>query len=117
MLQGLLKKFIGSRNERELKKLNPIVAQINDLEPKMEALTDDELKDQTVKFRARLDAGEDLDALLPEAFATVREASKRVLGMRHYDVQLIGGMILHRGSIAEMKTGEGRRSLRPAPCI
>ena len=115
MLQGFLKKFIGSRNERELKKLNPIVAQINELEPQMEALSDEELQAQTVKFRARLDEGEDLDSLLPEAFATVREAGKRVLGMRHYDVQLIGGMILHRGSIAEMKTGEGKTLVATCP--
>ncbi|MGB3457684.1 MAG: preprotein translocase subunit SecA, partial [Litorimonas sp.] len=105
---GIAKKLFGSENDRKLKKLRPIVERINALEPTMEAMTDEQLKHQTVLFRERLDAGETLDSLLEEAFATVREAAKRTLGQRHYDVQLIGGITLHRGEIAEMRTGEGK---------
>lgn len=101
-------KLFGSRNERLVKRMRKTVAQINALEDSLAALSDDALRDRTAEFRARLDAGETLDSLLPEAFATVREASKRVLGMRHFDVQLIGGMVLHQGKIAEMRTGEGK---------
>jgi len=108
MLMNVLTKVFGSKNERELKRLEPTVDQINLLEPDMQALSDDRLRAQTALFRERLDRGESIEDLLPEAFATVREASRRVLNMRHFDVQLIGGMVLHQGKIAEMKTGEGK---------
>lgn len=105
---GIAKTLFGSENDRKLKKLRPIVERINALEPQMEAMSDDQLKAQTDLFKARLEKGETLDDLLEEAFATVREAAKRTLGQRHYDVQLIGGITLHRGEIAEMRTGEGK---------
>ncbi|GAB2667849.1 preprotein translocase subunit SecA [Vibrio panuliri] len=108
MITKLLTKIIGSRNDRTLRRLRKIVKEINNYEPTFEALSDEELKAKTVEFRQRLEQGEDLDKLLPEAFATVREASKRVYGMRHFDVQLIGGMVLNAGQIAEMRTGEGK---------
>ncbi|MFM2590833.1 preprotein translocase subunit SecA [Vibrio sp. TBV020] len=108
MITKLLTKVIGSRNDRTLRRLRKIVKEINNYEPTFEALSDEELKAKTVEFRQRLDQGETLDKLLPEAFATVREASKRVYGMRHFDVQLIGGMVLNAGQIAEMRTGEGK---------
>ncbi len=103
-----LKRLFGSRNDRILKQLSPVVGEVNALEPSFEALSDAQLRAKTAEFRARLDAGESLDDILPEAFATVRESSKRTLGMRHFDVQIIGGMILHQGTIAEMTTGEGK---------
>src|SRR5438128_9688317 len=108
MLDTLLAKVVGTQNERELKRLRPIVATVGALEPSIEALSDSQLRDKTAEFRARLANGDTLDDLLPEAFAVVREAGRRVLNMRHFDVQLIGGMVLHRGKIAEMKTGEGK---------
>ncbi|MGR5110159.1 preprotein translocase subunit SecA [Vibrio jasicida] len=108
MIAKLLTKVIGSRNDRTLRRLRKIVKEINNYEPTFEALSDEELKAKTVEFRERLEQGETLDKLLPEAFATVREASKRVYGMRHFDVQLIGGMVLNGGQIAEMRTGEGK---------
>ncbi|MEZ5655887.1 MAG: preprotein translocase subunit SecA [Sphingobium sp.] len=108
MLGAIAKTIFGSSNERYVKSLGKLVTQINGFEATISALTDDELKDQTRKFRERLSGGETLDNLLPEAFATVREAAKRTLGQRHYDVQLIGGIVLHRGEIAEMRTGEGK---------
>lgn len=108
MLGGLAKTLFGSSNERYVKSLGSIVAKINGFENTISAMTDEELSAQTVKFRERLANGEKLDNLLPEAFATVREAAKRTLGQRHYDVQLIGGIVLHRGEIAEMRTGEGK---------
>lgn len=108
MVFNFLTKVFGSKNERELKQLQPQVDQINALEPQIQALSDAQLKDQTVAFKQRLDQGEDLESLLPEAFATVREASMRTLKMRHFDAQLIGGIVLHQGKIAEMKTGEGK---------
>ena len=108
MLGGLAKSLFGSSNDRYVKSLGKIVSQIAGFEPNMQAMSDEELANQTVLFRQRLEAGEDLDAILPEAFATVREASVRVLGMRHFDVQMIGGIVLHRGEIAEMRTGEGK---------
>jgi len=108
MLGNVLKKVFGSKNERELNKLNPIVEQINALEPEMQALSDDQLRAKTQAFKERIDQGATLDELLPEAFAVVREASVRTLKMRHFDVQLIGGLVLHQGKIAEMKTGEGK---------
>jgi preprotein translocase subunit SecA len=108
MVLNFLTKVFGSKNERELKQLQPLVERINALEPEMQALNDEQLKARTAAFKQRLDQGEDLDSLLPEAFATVREASMRTLKMRHFDVQLIGGIVLHQGKIAEMKTGEGK---------
>ncbi|PMR68713.1 preprotein translocase subunit SecA [Halomonas heilongjiangensis] len=108
MINSLLRKVVGSKNDREVKRMSRQVAQITALEPEFEALDDAALEARTGEFRQRLEAGESLDALLPEAFAVVREASKRVMGMRHFDVQMIGGMTLHRGRIAEMKTGEGK---------
>jgi preprotein translocase subunit SecA len=113
---NVLTKIFGSKNERVLKGMQPIVEQINALEGRIKALSDAELTSQTARFRERLDQGEPLDDLLPEAFATVREASKRVLKMRHFDAQLIGGMILHNGGIAEMKTGEGKTLVATLPC-
>ena len=113
---GIAKALFGSSNDRYVKSLNPLIARINGLEKNLEALSDDELAEQTPRFRARLDAGETLDDLLPEAFATVREAAKRTLGQRHYDVQLVGGMVLHRGEIAEMRTGEGKTLVATLAC-
>ncbi|KUO51395.1 MAG: preprotein translocase subunit SecA [Sphingomonadales bacterium BRH_c42] len=108
MFQTIAKSLFGSSNDRYVKTIGKIVNQINALEPQIQALSDDELKAQTDKFRRQLDDGASLDDILPEAFATVREASQRVLGMRHFDVQLIGGIVLHRGEISEMRTGEGK---------
>jgi len=108
MFGSIAKRIFGSSNDRYVKSLDKIVKQIADFEPTLEALSDDELRGQTDKFRARLAEGESLDDIMPEAFATVREASKRVLGMRHFDVQMVGGIVLHRGEIAEMRTGEGK---------
>jgi len=108
MIQRILRKIVGTKNEREMKKMRPMVARINEIEPRMVALSDAELTALTPAFRQRLANGEPLDDLLPEAFAAVREAGRRTLGLRHYDVQLIGGMVLHSGRIAEMKTGEGK---------
>lgn len=105
---SFLTKVFGSKNERDLKKLQPFVEQINALEPEMQGKSDEELKAQTGTFKERLANGQPLDELLPEAFATVREASLRTLDMRHFDVQLIGGIVLHQGKISEMKTGEGK---------
>ena len=115
MIGSILKKIVGSKNDRELKKLQQQVEDINALEPSVQALTDTELKAKTVEFRSRLESGETLDDLLGEAFAVVREAAVRVLGMRHFDVQLIGGMVLHSGKIAEMKTGEGKTLMATLP--
>ncbi|AVN48364.1 TPA: preprotein translocase subunit SecA [Serratia marcescens] len=108
MLVKLLTKVFGSRNDRTLRRMRKVVEQINRMEPDMEKLSDDELKAKTNKFRARLEKGESLESLIPEAFAVVREASKRVFGMRHFDVQLLGGMVLNDRCIAEMRTGEGK---------
>ncbi|MCC6074648.1 preprotein translocase subunit SecA [Pseudomonas sp. GCM10022188] len=108
MFAPLLKKLFGSKNEREVKRMTKAVQAINALEEQMVALTDEQLRGKTEEFKARLAQGESLDKLLPEAFAVAREAGKRVMGMRHFDVQLIGGMTLHEGKIAEMRTGEGK---------
>jgi len=108
MLGGLAKSLFGSSNDRYVKSLGSIVAKIAAFEPTISAMTDEELSNQTAVFRQRLAEGAKLDSLLPEAFATVREAAKRVLGQRHYDVQMVGGIVLHRGEIAEMRTGEGK---------
>ncbi|MDA8420452.1 MAG: preprotein translocase subunit SecA, partial [Pseudomonadota bacterium] len=108
MVVSLLNKVFGSRNSRLIKQMMRDVARVNALEPDVAALTDTALGAKTIEFRNRFGRGESLDDLLPEAFAVVREASKRALGMRHFDVQLIGGMVLHQGKIAEMRTGEGK---------
>jgi len=114
-LDWLLKGVFSSRNERVLKKIQPIIAKINSYEAAIEGLSDDELKAKTPYFRQLLNEGKTLDEILPEAFAVVREASKRVLGMRHYDVQMIGGVLLHRGTICEMMTGEGKTLVATSP--
>ncbi|MDP7295167.1 MAG: hypothetical protein QGG24_07590, partial [Vicinamibacterales bacterium] len=105
MFDTLLAKVFGTKNERELKRLRPIIAAINDAEAGVTPLSDEQLRDKTAEFRQRLSHGETLDDILPEAFAVVRETGRRTLNMRHFDVQLIGGVMLHRGTIAEMKTG------------
>jgi preprotein translocase subunit SecA len=115
MLMNFLTKIFGSKNEREIRRLMPLVERINALEPQMQAMTDDELKNQTSIFKERFEQGESLDDMLPEAFATVREASVRTLKMRHFDVQLIGGIVLHQGKISEMKTGEGKTLVSTLP--
>ncbi len=115
MISGLLKKIFGSRNDRLLKQYNQIVKRINALEPSLQGLSDEALRAKTDEFRQRHTNGESLDDLLPEAFAVVREAGKRVLGMRHFDVQMIGGMVLHFGKIAEMRTGEGKTLVGTLP--
>src|SRR5687768_1914324 len=108
MLDTLLAKVVGTQNERELKRLRPLVGEVSALEPSISSLSDEQLRAKTAEFRARLAEGETLDDLLVEAFAVVREAGRRVLNMRHFDVQLLGGAVLHKGKIAEMKTGEGK---------
>ena len=115
MFDAFLARIFGTKNERELKRLRPIVAAINEHEPAVSSLTDDQLRDETGAFRERLSRGETLADLLPEAFAVVREAGRRSLQMRHFDVQLIGGIMLHRGMIAEMKTGEGKTLVATLP--
>ena len=115
MIQNFLTRIFGSRNERLLKEYRKTVVRINALEPSMTALSDEDLSGQTVALRERLSRGETLDAILPDAFAVCREAARRVLGMRHFDVQLIGGMALHQGKIAEMRTGEGKTLMATLP--
>jgi preprotein translocase subunit SecA len=115
MAMSFLTKMFGSKNERELRKMQPAVDRINALEPAMQALSDAELRALTGRFKERVEQGEPLDDLLPEAFAAVREASVRSLKMRHFDVQLLGGMVLHQGKIAEMKTGEGKTLVATLP--
>ena len=112
---NIVEKVFGTHSERELKYIYPIIDKIEKLRPTMQAMTDEELKDQTRKFKERLANGETLDQILPEAFATVREAAKRVMNMEHYPVQLIGGIVLHQGRIAEMKTGEGKTLVSTCP--
>ena len=112
---GLFEKIFGTHSDRALKEIRPIVNQINALEPAMQAKSDAELREMTNIFKGRLAAGETLDDILPEAFAVTREAAWRVLGQRHYDVQLIGGIVLHQGRIAEMKTGEGKTLVSTLP--
>ncbi len=116
MFRTIFTKIFGSRNDRILRRLNKQVIKINKMEPEFEALSDEQLQGKTAEFRERLKNGESLQSLLPEAFATVREASKRVLGMRHFDVQLIGGMVLNNRCIAEMRTGEGKTLTATLPC-
>lgn len=115
MLESLIKKIFGDPNAKELKNIQPLVEKINALEPEMEKLSSANLQAKTQEFKLRLQKGETLDQLLPEAFAVVREAAKRVTGMRHYDVQMIGGVVLHRGKIAEMRTGEGKTLVATLP--
>ncbi len=115
MIKGILTKVIGDANEKAIGRLQPLVDAINDLEPQFRALSDTELQAKTDEFRSRLGRGDSLDDLLVEAFAAVREASKRTIGLRHYDVQLIGGIVLHQGKIAEMKTGEGKTLVATLP--
>ncbi len=115
MLRGLIKKVIGDSDQRQVARLQKVVELVNELEPEFESLTDDQLQAKTAEFRRRLADGETLDDVLVEAFATVREAAKRTMGMRHYDVQLIGGIVLHEGKIAEMKTGEGKTLVATLP--
>lgn len=116
MLGAIAKSLFGSANDRYVKGLLKIVDRINAFEPQISPMSDEQLRDQTLKFRARLEAGETLDDILPEAFATVREASIRTLGMRHFDVQMVGGIVLHRGEIAEMRTGEGKTLVATLAC-
>ena len=115
MIQKILAKIFGTNHEREMKKIQPIVDVINSFEPKMQALSDDQLKAKTPELKTRLQNGETVDQILPEAFAVCREASKRILGMRHYDVQLIGGIVLNSGAITEMRTGEGKTLVATLP--
>src|SRR5580693_5040715 len=115
MVDAVLAKIFGTRNEREVKAMRPVIAAINDLEPSMQALSDIDLAAKTIEFKEKLARGASLDDLMIEAFAVVRETSRRVLNMRHFDVQLIGGMVLHKGRIAEMKTGEGKTLVATAP--
>ncbi|MEM7139077.1 MAG: preprotein translocase subunit SecA [Myxococcota bacterium] len=116
MFSSVIKKVLGTKHQREVKRMQPTVAAIGALESEMKALSDDELRAKTADFRQRIDNGASLDDLLVPAFATVREASRRVLGMRHYDVQMVGGIVLHQGKIAEMKTGEGKTLVATLPC-
>ncbi len=115
MISKALSKIFGSRNERTVKRLRKVVEQINALEPELEGLSDEQLRAKTAEFRQRIEEGVTLDSLMPEAFATVREGAKRVFGMRHFDVQMIGGMVLHQGKIAEMRTGEGKTLMATLP--
>jgi preprotein translocase subunit SecA len=115
MLQQIAKKVFGTQNDRELKSIYPIVDRINQLESTIKPLSDAQLQAKTAEFKERLSRGETLDAILPEAFAVTREAAWRVIGQRHYDVQMIGGITLHRGRIAEMRTGEGKTLVATLP--
>ena len=112
---GLFESIFGSVNKKELKKIEPIIKKIESYDKSMQQLSDDELKHKTVEFKERLKNGETLDDIMPEAYAVVREASYRVLGMKQYRVQLIGGIVLHQGRIAEMKTGEGKTLVATLP--
>lgn len=112
---GFMDRLLGNTSEQQIKKIRPLVKRINELEGSMQALSDEQLRAKTDEFRARLANGETLDSLLPEAFAVVREAAVRTIGQRHYDVQLIGGIVLHQGRIAEMKTGEGKTLVATLP--
>src|SRR5262245_8939066 len=115
MLQSLLAKVVGTQNERDLKKLRPIVAEVNALEPAIQALSDEQLRAKAVELRQRLASDDTLDDGLPEAFCVVREPGWRALNMLHFDVQLIGGTVLHKGRLAEMKTGEGKTLVATLP--
>src|SRR5881275_1713476 len=115
MLGALARRLFGTANDRYVKSLGPLVEQINDHEAELEQLSDEALRTKTAEFKQRLEDGAELDDLIPEAFATVREAAKRTLGQRHFDVQMMGGIVLHRGMIAEMKTGEGKTLVATLP--
>ncbi|MBN2345461.1 MAG: preprotein translocase subunit SecA [Candidatus Aminicenantes bacterium] len=115
MFKLILRKIFGTQNERDLKRMQPLVAQINALEPGLRQLNDEQLRARTAEFRERIASGEELDALIPETYAVVREAARRTLNMRHFDVQLLGGIVLHQGKIAEMKTGEGKTLVATLP--
>jgi preprotein translocase subunit SecA len=115
MFNAILTKILGSKNQRELKRMQPIVQRINELEAEISRLSEVQLAQKTREFRERVGGGESLDDVLPEAFAVVREAGKRTLSMRHFDVQLIGGIVLHEGKISEMKTGEGKTLVATLP--
>ncbi len=115
MIDRILSVFFGTKHERDIKKLKPLISRINDLEPSIKALSDDQMRAKTTEFRGRIERGESLDDILPEAFALVREASVRTLGMRHFDVQMMGGIVLHQGKISEMKTGEGKTLVATLP--
>jgi len=115
MIGNLFRKVFGSKNSRELKRMGKLVSQINAFEESVKSLSDEQLKAKTAEFRQRLSDGASLDSLLPEAFAVCREAGSRVMGMRHFDVQLIGGITLHEGRIAEMRTGEGKTLVATLP--
>jgi len=117
MFSAILKKILGSSNDRYLKKLDPTVARIAAFEPQMQALADEDFPARIAAWKEEVAAGRSLDELLPECFALVREAGKRVLGMRHYDMQMVGGMVLHQGRIAEMKTGEGKTLVATLPVV
>src|SRR5437660_9423928 len=117
MISNILTRIFGRRNERLLKEYGQAVTQINALEPAIAALTDDALREKTTELKVRVAGGEALDAVLPEAFAVVREAGKRTLNMRHFDVQLVGGIALHNGKIAEMRTGEGKTLVATLPAF
>src|SRR5690606_7235540 len=116
MVQALIRKIVGTKHEREIRRLRPLVDAINAQEDRIRALSDADLRAKTGEFRTQLDQGASLDDILVPAFAVCREAAFRALGMRHYDVQLIGGMVLHQGKIAEMKTGEGKTLVATLPC-
>src|SRR6185369_8767369 len=115
MIGSVIKRVFGTSHEREIKRIQPRVARITQLEPAFAKLSDAELRGKTAEFKQKLDNGAKLDDILEDAFATVREASKRTIGLRHYDVQLVGGAVLHRGAIAEMRTGEGKTLVATAP--
>ncbi|MDE0518021.1 MAG: preprotein translocase subunit SecA, partial [Bdellovibrionales bacterium] len=115
MIGHFLTRIFGTQHERELKSFIPLVEKINSLEPQMQALSNEQLQNKTAEFKEQIKNGRSLEDLLPESFAACREASYRVLGLRHYDVQLIGGVVLHRGQIAEMKTGEGKTLVATLP--
>ena len=115
MIGSLIKKIVGSKNERELRRIQPLIDQINRMEPEISSLSHDQLRAKTAEFKERIGRGESTDEILPEAFAVVRETARRTLGERHYDVQLIGGIVLHRGKIAEMATGEGKTLVSTLP--
>src|SRR5579862_1715229 len=112
---NILTKVLGDSSEREIKRIQPLVREINRLEPDVQARSDDELRELTTQFRDRLGNGETLDDLLPEAYAAVREAARRTIGQRHYDVQLLGGIVLHGRKIGELKTGEGKTLMATLP--
>ena len=116
IVDTILAKVFGTKTEREVKELQPKVGAINELEPQIRELSDIDLAAKTIEFKERIAQGATLDDVLPEAFAVVREGGRRILKMRHFDVQLMGGMVLHKGRIAEMKTGEGKTLVATLPC-